>query len=185
MKTQVISGFPGVGKSYFVEKNPSCLDSDSSVYSWSVDDDGERIRNPNFPKNYISHIEGNMGKVPIIFVSTHKEIRDALVENDIPFTLVYPRRDLKEEYLNRYRARKSPEGLINVVAEKWDAWINEMEETHCDACVLSSGEFLDMGVVLSTMFTHLLDKEATEFLRKERAVISERALGPRRAKCQM
>lgn len=60
--TFVICGFPGVGKSYVTKNNTSdwkITDSDSSKFSWIVDPvTGEKTRNPNFIKDYMSHTSG-------------------------------------------------------------------------------------------------------------------------------
>lgn len=100
--TKVISGFPGAGKSYFATHCGSNLvvqDSDSSQFSWIRP--GER--HPDFPQNYIQHIKDLLGTADIIFVSSHKEVRAALVEAGVPFMLVYPKRNAKAEFLARYR----------------------------------------------------------------------------------
>lgn len=106
-KTKIISAFPACGKTYAFkklnEKGYKILDSDSSRFSWCYDydptisDQIEEYRNPEFPKKYIKHIKENIGKVDYIFVSSHKEVRDALIENGIYFTLVYPDRSMKAE----------------------------------------------------------------------------------------
>ena len=57
MRTQIISAFPGTGKSYYhVLHRMRTLDSDSSNFSW-VTYDSERVRHPDFPGNYIDHIK--------------------------------------------------------------------------------------------------------------------------------
>ena len=95
MRTAIISVFPGCGKSYFYNKynGEICagrtpwkiLDSDSSEFSWIKDENecNTKERSPNFPNNYIQHIKDNIGKVDIIFVSSHKEVRKALKDNGI------------------------------------------------------------------------------------------------------
>lgn len=86
----IISGFPGVGKSYFANSFNSVQDSDSSLFD-----------KDDFPNNYISHIRRlNDGK-RLILVSSYEVVRDVLVANDISFNLVYPDRSLKFEYLDR------------------------------------------------------------------------------------
>ena len=116
MQTRIISAFPGTGKSHIFKSGKyDCLDSDSSEFSWVYDDDGSKRRNPDFPANYIAHIKENIGKVDLIFVSTHKEVRDALLENCLFFYLVYPKEQAREEYLQRYRGRNSPEAFIKLL----------------------------------------------------------------------
>lgn len=131
--TMIISAFPGTGKSHFFRtSNLKVLDSDSSKFD-----------KKEFPANYIKHIKENSGKADVIMVSSHKIVRDALVENDIDFVLVYPQKDLKEEYIERYKERGSPDGFIKLLNENWDQWIDEMDQqTGCFKYVLSEGEFL-------------------------------------------
>ena len=54
----VISAFPACGKSFYYSIFDDVLDSDSSLFSW-IKEDGEKIRNPEFPQNYFEHIKQN------------------------------------------------------------------------------------------------------------------------------
>lgn len=126
MRTKIIAGFPGIGKTECKKLlGERALDSDSSDYSWTMDAHG-KTRNPNFPKNYIGHIQNKIGKYEYIFVSTHKEVRDALLDNCIFFYLVYPHHDAKWNYVERYRKRGNPESFIELVAKNWLDWISEL-----------------------------------------------------------
>ena len=127
MNTKIISAFPGTGKSVYFQKNPQkTLDSDSSNWSWAYEGTN-RVRHPDFPSNYISHIKENMGKYDIILVSSHAEVREAMLDNNIFFYLVYPDPTRKEEFLERYRNRGNPEGFIQLVSDNWDDWMKEVE----------------------------------------------------------
>lgn len=133
-KTQVISAFPGCGKSHKYRNNEDklILDSDSSKFDKS-----------DFPRNYIEHIKSNMGKVDIIMVSSHKEVRDALVENGIDFTLVYPKREIKEEYIKRYQERGNDDNFIKLLQSKWDDWMDELEhQSNCKKIELKEVQYL-------------------------------------------
>ena len=130
MKTRIISAFPGTGKSYFYNENKSTtIDSDSSEFSWVKDDQGKNTkeRNPNFPQNYIEHIKENIGKYEFIFVSSHKEVREALKDNCIFFYLIYPDINRKEEFIQRYIDRGSSNGFIKLIESNWHEWIKECE----------------------------------------------------------
>lgn len=134
INTMVISAFPGCGKSHYFRNNSDkiVLDSDSSTFDKS-----------DFPRNYIQHIKSNLGMADIIMVSSHKEVRDALVENEIEFTLVYPESDIKEDYIQRYIDRGSPESFIKLLNNNWENWISELEEqTGCDKVKLKKGQYL-------------------------------------------
>lgn len=127
MITKIVSAFPGTGKSTYHSKNKeTTLDSDSSKFSWILNENGDKIRNPEFPKNYIDHIKENIGKYEFIFVSSHKEVRDALFENCIFFYLIYPSPNRKNEFIERYRQRGDNENFIKLVSDNWDKWMDEI-----------------------------------------------------------
>jgi len=129
MKTKIISAFPGTGKSYYHNKySDTTLDSDSSNFSWVKDENGNNTkeRNPEFPQNYINHIKENIGKYKYIFVSSHKEVRDALLDNCLFFYVVYPNERRKDEFLERYRSRGNDEKFIQLISDNWEKWINEI-----------------------------------------------------------
>ena len=143
MKTKIISAFPGTGKSYYHKNHlETTLDSDSSQFSWLYDEwgdkllglDGKPMRNPQFPQNYIEHIKSNIGKYEYIFVSSHKEVREALVNNCLLFYLIYPDYDDKEIYIERYKQRGSSDNFIKLIENNWNNWIEELDWQ--DDCVL-------------------------------------------------
>lgn len=132
-KTELISAFPGTGKSHFYRNSTrNVLDSDSSKFDKS-----------DFPNNYIDHIKDNMGKADVILISSHKDVRDALVNNELRFTLVYPEKNLKDEYIQRYKERGSDSNFIKLLSENWDNWIDEMDnQENCQKIILKSGEYI-------------------------------------------
>lgn len=158
MKTRIISAFPGCGKTHFHKNNKKykTLDSDFSNFSWVKDKNGNntKVRNPNFPKNYIEHIKNNIGKYDFIFVSSHKEVRDALLEECIFFYLLYPQYYNKEKYLKRYRERGSTEGFIQLINNNWDSWIHELS-------------FVEVGCERIIMVFDYLEQEIDHIIRKE------------------
>jgi hypothetical protein len=132
--TLVVSAFPGCGKSHYFRTNSdkTILDSDSSKFDKS-----------EFPQNYIKHIKDNLGKADVILVSSHKEVREALVDNQIQFTLVYPEVSNKDEYIQRYIDRGSPEAFVNLLTKNWDMWISELEDQNdCSKIKLQDGQYL-------------------------------------------
>lgn len=140
-KTKVISGFPGIGKSVLTKngKDLRVLDSDSSSFSWIE----EGVRNPDFPNNYMKHIKDNIGKANCILVSSHDIVREALKENNIEYTLVYPAVELKDEYLERYKNRGNNEGFLKFISSNWEQFISDIEkETFPKLIKLESGQFL-------------------------------------------
>ena len=125
MRTKIISAFPGCGKSYFFKQNPLiCLDSDSSNFSWTYSPSDLKERNPLFPQNYIDHIKENIGKYEYIFISSHEEVREALLNECIFFYLVYPSYEMKDLFIKRYIERGSDEAFVNLLDRNWHDWLN-------------------------------------------------------------
>ena len=146
MNTKVYSIFPACGKTWLYEHQEDydlkILDSDSSQFSWKVeplkDNQGnllrglQKVRDPDFPNNYIEHIKQNIGKYDCIFVSSHASVRKALDKEGIDFTIVYPESSCKAEWVGRcfIRDKKGESGCNpDVMYNNWDQWILECAET--------------------------------------------------------
>ena len=140
IETLVVSAFPGCGKSHLFRNKgeKKILDSDSSTFDKS-----------QFPQNYIEHIKYNIGEVDIILVSSHKEVRDALVNEGIDFTLVYPSKDIKDEYIQRYIDRGNDGKFVELLKQNWDIWTDELEnQERCEKIKLESGQYLSNVIEL-------------------------------------
>lgn len=156
MDTRIYSIFPACGKTWLFEHQEDyglkILDSDSSQFSWIrlYDPLGRpttKLRNPDFPNNYIEHIKENIGKYDCIFVSSHKEVRDALDADGIDFTIVYPEQDCKAEWIGRcfIREKKGESGCsAEAMYDNWHQWTSEcfMAGVNHDEIVLGSREYL-------------------------------------------
>lgn len=130
--TIVISAFPACGKSYIVNHNTTeymMLDSDSMKYSW-IYENGVKTdrRNPDFIKDYIAHIKENIGKVDVIFVSSHSEVRKALRDNGILYFMVHPSLEMKETMLTRMRVRGNDDSFIKFQEEHFEQFINDIKK---------------------------------------------------------
>ena len=151
MKTAVISAFPACGKTYaykhFQDKY-SILDSDSSDFSWIKDQNGEntKMRNPDFPTNYIKHIKNNIGKVDFIFVSSHLIVRQALEDAGIKYCTVYPMENMKNEWVGRMWLRGNNEDSIRFIAENFEKFTSSIsDEPHgFDIIRIGAGEYIPM-----------------------------------------
>lgn len=141
--TKIISAFPAVGKSWLFnelsKKGISVLDSDSSNFSWL----SKGVRNPDFPKNYITHIKDNIGKVDYIFVSSHKEVRLEMNYNSLSYTLVFPHESLIKEYIDRFVKRGNDEKFISFIANNWFNFINDLKNEDCKQKIqMLQGQYL-------------------------------------------
>ncbi len=141
MDTKIYSIFPACGKTWLCEHQEDydlkILDSDSSDFSWikNYDQYGRpttKLRNPDFPNNYIKHIKENIGKYDCIFVSSHASVREALDKEGIDFTIVYPMPYSKAEWVGRcfIREKKGESGCnADVMYDNFDNWVLECVET--------------------------------------------------------
>lgn len=142
----VISAFPGTGKSHFTANAPEGLrvsDSDSSQFSWAA----PKIRHPDWPRNYMDHILGLIEDgVDIILVSSHAEVREALVAAGIPFVAIYPSVGQKADYLERYCLRGSPEAFVNLLDAKWSEWTSLTNVGTPNVVILRPKQYLSDAV---------------------------------------
>ena len=187
MYAKIISAFPACGKSTYyknwsqyspenvwrsknngeqvyrvyeptVPVGDKILDSDSSLFSWIYDENGNKtdVRNPDFPNNYIQHIKEHLETEDIIFVSSHKVVRDALRENNINYTLIYPDRELKDEWLYRCKNRGNSEVFIKFINDNWDTFIDEMEsETFPEKYILKP--WTNYSAITTTVMNEIMD----------------------------
>ena len=137
----LVVAFPGTGKTYYVNVG------EGSYYmpqGFATDSDSSKFDKANFPANYIEHIKKCIKEgYARIFISSHKDVRDALVDNGLEFTLVYPKENLKCEYLERYKQRGSPQVFIDLIDKNWSVWLSECRsQTGCKHIELESGKFI-------------------------------------------
>jgi len=146
--TRVFCGFPGVGKSTLVNNNhlisQKVLDSDSSKFDKQY-----------FPDNYISHIKETIENNKYILASTHKTVRDALAINKIRYFIFMPEYGLKDEYIERYIKRGSPESFVKLMDDNWDSfWASCQSDTECISIVyMKRGEVLSKYMELFGVIT--------------------------------
>lgn len=136
--TIVISAFPATGKtticrhgggrlgSAYVE-GIVMLDSDSSKYGWFDDGLGNKVRDPDFPANYIEHIKSAIGRVDVIFVSSHLQVREALEAAGIRYYTVYPAKGMRAEWVGRSYLRGDPPQMTKFIADNFDEFVEDID----------------------------------------------------------
>lgn len=159
MSAKIYSVFPACGKTWLFDHQEELglkiLDSDSSQFSWMYVGD-EKVRNPDFPRNYIEHIKSNIDKYDYIFVSTHSSVREALDKENISFALVFPRRRCKAEWVGRcfIREQNGESGCgAKAMFDNWDLWIDDCEK----AAIYSRSLMLDCGEYFSEKLINWAD----------------------------
>ena len=66
-------------------------------------------------------------EIPIV-IPTIDLILNFLEEDQIPYTLIYPEKNLKDEYEKRYRNRGNTEGFLDIFIGQWEFRIEELEQ---------------------------------------------------------
>lgn len=126
------------------ESVPHLLSADA--YINKIKDEHIKVRNPDFPKNYIEHIKENIGKVDIIFVSSHLQVRQAMEDAGIQYCTVYPKKEMLNEWVGRMYRRGNDDKFIKFQIENWDKFVNSVSfEPHgYGLCRLGNNEYLDV-----------------------------------------
>jgi hypothetical protein len=131
--TILYAAFCGTGKTYL------CNNSDIKaieVEYWQYKEKG-------LQKEYVQDIKKLIGKVDYIFIATDPEGLRLLNKEGFDITLVYPKNELRNEYLDRYIDRDSSYNFIGTFMKNWNLWINELkEQKHYNHIILDSGQYL-------------------------------------------
>lgn len=149
----IIAAYAGCGKSTFASINNSALDLHCIPYKYFLDETKDRgeagkadpnneIR-PEWPNNYVLAIENVMDNYDYILIPSDFSVLALLEEKKIPYTLVYPHRDAKDDYLKRYIDRGNTEYFLSVFYDNWDWFIDSLEAySHDKHIVLKPHQFL-------------------------------------------
>lgn len=148
-KAIVICGFAAIGKSTFKAACNEAYDGDRVV-----DLDSSLFpKGPAWPHNYLEAIRERLSEKCILMISTHKVIYSQLLEEGVDLILVYPKRELRAEWLERIRKREADAGsdaaasICGVVNDRWDGWVSEYgEQRGCLKYEMSEGEYLQGAV---------------------------------------
>lgn len=83
--------------------------------------------NNKFPRNYVDCVEQNIGKVDVIFLSSHKAVRKELKERRIKHFLIYPSITLKDSWIVKMRKNGYNESLIKKIRDNFDQLIFNLQ----------------------------------------------------------
>ncbi len=133
MDSSIIASFCGTGKTY-LNKNTELN---------SIEFECWKYQDGNFPLNYVSKIIDSLGNYHVILISTNPVVLKELYKMGYKVVLVYPKKELKSEYMARYSNRGSNKDFIKTLYKYWGSWISELERLKIyNHYQLSSGEYL-------------------------------------------
>ena len=130
----IISGFSNIGKSSLSKfKDLNYIDFDTHFFR----------KEEGWEKMYVECLLALSSKYDYVFITTHGVMLEELNKRGIEYYLVYPKRELKEEYRERAISRNSSEEFVNGFFSRWDEHISDCEKnTFAKKIVLESGEYL-------------------------------------------
>lgn len=155
MNPIVISGFPGVGKSRYssnfsvISDSFIVLDAESANYH-KTNDSSNNLFDLTCPAEhwavkYVRDIKRTLEQsenLRYILVSSHKEVRDELKKQSVPYIVVVPNKRLKREYLVRYLKRGDSLEFIDKIMDHWDKWLDDIQKTEKRVMTLDNDEYL-------------------------------------------
>lgn len=133
INTLVVAAFCGAGKTYICEKtNIKAIE----IEYWKYKDKG-------LLTEYINDVKKSLGVMDYIFLSTDPDGLKPLYNEGINIILVYPKNELREEYLERYIERDSPYDFIGSFMKYWHTFIDVLKiQDYCKHIVLEGGQYL-------------------------------------------
>lgn len=133
METFIYAAFCGTGKTFICEKtNIKAIE----IEYW-------KYKENRLYEEYLSDVKKYFGKVNYIFIATEPEGMKILNDAGFNITLVYPKNELRNEYLDRYINRDSPYDFIGTFMKHWHIWIDELKnQNYCKHIVLEQGQYL-------------------------------------------
>jgi len=154
----IIAAHAGTGKSMFARKNPEiAVDLTYYCYRYNVPDahkfdekSSESVKaefkypkNEEYPENYLKALKAVLCEKKFILIPPDPAILLKLQLEDIPYVLVYPQLDAKEEYGRRFVARGNGESFMRIFVGKWHFFICDfLRDTYGKHIVMQSEQYL-------------------------------------------
>lgn len=114
-------------------KNINCIDFDTCYFK-KID---------NWINIYVECVLALKEKYDYVLITTYGEILNELNKRNIEYYLVYPKRELKEEYRNRAIKRGSDKDFIEGFFSRWDTHIDDcIKNKNKNKIVLNENEYL-------------------------------------------
>ena len=150
----IIAAHSGTGKTYLATNNPKrFVDLESRPFKYfleNANDGGEAdkanteyISRPGWRLDYVKAVKEVLSSDKIVLIPSDSRVLALLREENIPYLLVYPERNAKEEYRNRFIGRGNSEEFLNIFIEGWDIFLDILERDPSDQrIIMKSGQYL-------------------------------------------
>lgn len=123
-------------KYYLPDEEP--VEREASKADWSLD------MREDWPENYVRAIAQELTQHDkFLLIPPAMNVLSSLAKMGIKYFLVYPRRDAKDEYHERYINRGNNEEFMCIFVDGWDRFINSFEtDVHGVHIILEHGKYL-------------------------------------------
>ena len=174
---RIIAAFAGVGKTHFCNLYPQALDFVVMPFKYknyakmtACCAEGESIKaHPalelrcDWRTFYYQVLIDTHRRFPgeTLVIPTDGSILCRLEQDAVPYTVIYPARNLKEEYRQRYLARGNTESFLEVFIDGWDIWMDSVRNNHGSHIELQSGEFLSDVIELPNVRLGTIENKET------------------------
>ena len=147
-KTLIISAFPACGKTFLYKNQEQLLfksqDGLQIHYSFLDSDSSKFKKYDGWEKEYVNHIEENIGKVDFIFISQHDVVLQEIANRGLPFVTVGPENLpwttnenmmlTKQQWFGRFVLRDNTHianfmDWIKKLSENYDNWTSIQQQT--------------------------------------------------------
>ena len=131
IKTILCASFCGTGKTFICEN--------SRIKAVEV----EYWKYKGIEKEFIQDIKKHIGVVDIVFLQTDTESLNLIKNEGLEIILIYPQKNLRNEYLDRYIERDNPYDFIGTMMKYWDKNIDELSNrNYCKHFVLEKNQYI-------------------------------------------
>lgn len=146
-----IFSFTATGKTAVAQKYRNVIDLESTYYKYTdnnIENEGLKstVRNLNkeWPNNYFEALEKAKDEYDYILIAD-EICNEFLIKNKYDYWYVYPKKELKQEYLDRCKKRGNNEKFISLYSKFWDEWIDECKKDKYASkkIELGSNEYLE------------------------------------------
>lgn len=172
---RIVSAYPACGKTSFCKfrcSNINAIDLDPAPFHQINNSTKGITYNEKFPQNYIDQIMNTINNsedpTTLIFISTHKEVRDALVKAKIPYIIIFPDLSMKDIWISRMQKRNDNAEIIKKADMNYEKYIREIRDYESNNPLVYKYLMLDGdGVAITRDFTNFMIKEVCkDFLDK-------------------
>ena len=153
----IIAGFAGIGKSRLAALKPDKYeDCVARPYKYFLDEDDRSDESDEaskadllseihwcWPCNYLNALIHRNGNSRNLLIPSDQRVLKDLRAEGVPYALVYPAQEAKEEYRQRFITRGNSESFLEIFIENWDSFMFNLNNDPCPCrIILGPGQYL-------------------------------------------